>query len=163
MAATFAIGVNADLACPLIVARPVRVVEALALCPHPRDAGRMERVREIGGADFLEGLHLSAGCFVRRFRAFAFAGRFFISDYRSGPVPRNGAQKSDRCENWRTQPKGKGQHLLWPSQLAGQRDVVVSRNHDRLTREKAERFFREPYRCRAAYLVGFDVLMISLP
>ena len=54
MAAALAIGMDEYLACPSIVARPVGVVEPLATV-QPGDACRMEWVREIGGADLLEG------------------------------------------------------------------------------------------------------------
>jgi hypothetical protein len=61
MAAALAIRMDEYLTRPPIVARAVRVVETLALCPHPRDAGRVKRVREIGGLHFLERSRLGGG------------------------------------------------------------------------------------------------------
>jgi hypothetical protein len=61
MAAALAIWMDEHLARPAIVARAIRVIETLANCPHPRDARRMERVREIGVADFLEGSRADGG------------------------------------------------------------------------------------------------------
>jgi hypothetical protein len=67
VAAALAIGMDEYLACPSIVARPVGVVKTLATV-QPGDAYRMERVREIGGADLLEGSRPGAERFVRRLR-----------------------------------------------------------------------------------------------
>jgi DNA-binding XRE family transcriptional regulator len=60
MAAALAIRMDEYLAHPPIVARRVWVVEPLAAI-KASDASRMERIGEIGGADFLEGLRSRDG------------------------------------------------------------------------------------------------------